>query len=185
MHFRQKDGTIGHNKVIDALIASGKIDVGGVTGQWEGFVQQVVEAPMPGVDRAMVIAGADRRGTIFGIYDLSARIGVSPWHYWADVPVRKRNSLFVTAGRRVDSPKVRYRGIFSNDEEPALGNCARGAFGGINAKFYERVFDLILRSKAIISGPQCGANRCGRMIQKARSWRKIWELYSARRTTNR
>lgn len=140
-------GTIGHSKVIDALIASGKIDVGGVTGLWEGFIQQVVEAPMPGVDRAMVIAGADRRGTIFGIYDLSARIGVSPWHYWADVPVRKRNRLYVTAGRRVDSPKVRYRGIFINDEEPALGNWARGTFGGINAKFYERVFDLLLRSK--------------------------------------
>lgn len=140
-------GTIGQSKTIDALIASGKLDVRGVTGQWEGFVQQVVEAPMPGVDRALVIAGADRRGTIFGIYDLSARIGVSPWHYWADVPVRKRNSLYVTAGRRIDAPKVRYRGIFINDEEPALGNWARGTFGGINAKFYERVFDLLLRSK--------------------------------------
>jgi Glycosyl hydrolase family 115/Gylcosyl hydrolase family 115 C-terminal domain len=140
-------GTIGQSKSIDALIASGKLDARGVTGQWEGFVQQVVEAPMAGVDRALVIAGADRRGTIFGIYDLSARIGVSPWHYWADVPVRKRNSLYVTAGRRVDAPKVRYRGIFINDEEPALGNWARGTFGGINAKFYERVFDLLLRSK--------------------------------------
>lgn len=140
-------GTIGQSKSIDALITSGKINVQGVTGQWEGFVQQVVEAPMPGVERALVIAGADRRGTIFGIYDLSARIGVSPWHYWADVPVRKRGSLYVTAGRRVDAPKVRYRGIFINDEEPALGNWARGTFGGINAKFYERVFDLLLRSK--------------------------------------
>lgn len=140
-------GTIGQSKLIDALVASGKLDVGEVTGQWEGFVQQVVKTPMLGVSRALVIAGADRRGTIFGIYDLSARIGVSPWHYWADVPVRKRSSLYVTAGRRVDAPKVRYRGIFINDEEPALGNWARGTFGGINAKFYERVFDLLLRSK--------------------------------------
>jgi hypothetical protein len=140
-------GTVGQSKTIDALVASNKLDVSGVTGQWEGFVQQVVEAPMPGVDRALVIAGADRRGTIFGIYDLSARIGVSPWHYWADVPVRKRDRLYVTAGRRVDAPKVRYRGIFINDEEPALGNWARGTFGGINAKFYECVFDLLLRSK--------------------------------------
>lgn len=140
-------GTIGQSKSIDALIASGKLDVNGVTGQWEGFVQQVVEAPVPGVERALVIAGADRRGTIFGIYDVSTRIGVSPWHYWADVPVRKRSSLYLTAGRRVDAPRVRYRGIFINDEEPALGNWARGTFGGINAQFYERVFDLLLRSK--------------------------------------
>ena len=140
-------GTIGQSKIVDTLIASGELDVTTVTGKWEGFVQQVVEAPMPGVERALVIAGSDPRGTIFGIYDLSARIGVSPWHYWADVPVLKRKSLYVTAGRRTDAPKVRYRGIFINDEEPALGNWARGTFGGINAKFYERVFDLLLRSK--------------------------------------
>lgn len=141
-------GTIGQSKVIDALIKADKLNIAGVPGQWEGFVQQVVEAPLPGVDRALVIAGADRRGTIFGIYDLSARMGVSPWHYWADVPVRKRSRLYVSQGRRVDAPKVRYRGIFINDEEPALGNWARHTFGGINAKFYERVFDLLLRSKA-------------------------------------
>jgi len=140
-------GTIGHSKIIDDLIAGGKVDISDVAGRWESFVQQVVEDPLPGVERALIIAGADRRGTIFGIYDLSSRIGVSPWHYWADVPVRKRNRLYVTVGRRVDAPKVRYRGIFINDEEPALGNWARATFGGINAKFYERVFDLLLRSK--------------------------------------
>lgn len=140
-------GTIGRNALIDSLIASGKLDVTGVNGKWEGFVQQIVETPMPGVERALVIAGADRRGTIFGVYDLSARIGVSPWHYWADVPVRKRSRLYVTAGRRIDAPKVRYRGIFINDEEPALGNWTRATFGGINASFYEQVFDLLLRSK--------------------------------------
>jgi Glycosyl hydrolase family 115/Gylcosyl hydrolase family 115 C-terminal domain len=140
-------GTIGQSRTIDALVASDKIDVAGMAGRWEAFVQQVVEAPMPGVERALIIAGADRRGTIFGIYDLSARIGVSPWHYWADVPVRERSSLYVTAGRRIDAPKVRYRGIFINDEEPALGNWARETFGGINAAFYARVFDLLLRSK--------------------------------------
>jgi Glycosyl hydrolase family 115/Gylcosyl hydrolase family 115 C-terminal domain len=141
-------GTIGNSKQIDALVAAGKLDVADVKGKWEGYVQQVVDAPMPGVDRALVIAGADRRGTIFGVYDLSARIGVSPWHYWADVPVQQRKRLYATAGRRADAPKVRYRGIFINDEEPALGNWARSTFGGINAKFYERVFDLLLRSRA-------------------------------------
>jgi Glycosyl hydrolase family 115/Gylcosyl hydrolase family 115 C-terminal domain len=140
-------GTIGQSTAIDALIAAGKLDVTGITGVWEAFVQQVVEAPSPGTTRALVIAGADRRGTIFGIYDLSARIGVSPWHWWADVPVPIRDHVYVSAGRRIDAPKVRYRGIFINDEEPALGDWARGQFGGINAKFYDRVFDLLLRLK--------------------------------------
>ena len=141
-------GTIGRSPRIDALIASGKLDATGVTGKWEAFVQQVVEDPAPGISRALVIAGADRRGTIYGIYDISERIGVSPWHWWADVPVAVQPDLYAASGRRTDAPTVRYRGIFLNDEEPALGNWTREKFGGINAQFYENVFDLLLRSKA-------------------------------------
>lgn len=139
-------GTIGHSAPIDALIAAHKLDVRGVTGRWEAFVQQVVSAPAPGVARALVIAGADRRGTVFGVYDVSARIGVSPWQWWADVPVQHHAAVFAR-GRGVDAPVVKYRGIFINDEEPALGSWAREKFGGINAKFYAHVYDLILRLK--------------------------------------
>src|SRR6201999_2493043 len=101
------------------------------------YAWQVVDHPAPGVARALVIAGADRRGTIFGIYDLSGAIGVSPWRWWADVPVRHHDRLFVTAGRRIDYPRVRYRGIFINDEDPALSGWARATFGGVNHHFYE------------------------------------------------
>ncbi|MBV9884656.1 MAG: glycosyl hydrolase 115 family protein [Sphingomonadaceae bacterium] len=146
-------GTIGHDAVIDRLIREGRLDVRGLTGQWEAYAWQVVEHPTPGVVRALVIAGADRRGTIFGIYDLSRAIGVSPWSWWADVPVAHRDRLFVTAGRRIDRPRVRYRGIFINDEDPALLGWARAAFGGFNHAFYERVFDLILRSRANLLWP--------------------------------
>lgn len=139
-------GTIGHSAAIDALIAAHKLDVSGVTGRWEAFVQQVVDAPAPGIARALVIAGADRRGTVFGVYDLSARIGVSPWVWWADVPVQPHATVYAS-GRAVDAPVVKYRGIFINDEEPALGSWAREKFGGVNAKFYAHVYDLILRLK--------------------------------------
>lgn len=140
-------GVVGSSPIVDRLIAEGKLDVSTLAGRWEGYVQQVVDAPMPGVARALVIAGADRRGAIFGTYDLSRRAGVSPWNWWADVPVPRRATVFVTPGRRIDAPAVRYRGIFLNDEEPALGEWARTTFGGINAKFYERVFELTLRLK--------------------------------------
>lgn len=140
-------GTIGRNPLIDRLIAEGRLDVTGVTGVWEAFVQQVVDHPAPGVARALVIAGADRRGTIFGIYDLSQAIGVSPWYWWADVSVARRDALYLTPGRRADFPRVRYRGIFINDEDPALGDWARATFGGMNRRFYERVFELILRNR--------------------------------------
>lgn len=140
-------GTLGQSALVDRLVAEGTLDTTGVSGRWEAFVQQTVENPVPGVERALVIAGSDRRGTIFGVYDLAEAIGVSPWHWWADVPVEQQADLYVSPGRRVEKPAVRYRGIFLNDEEPALGNWARETFGGLNADFYEHVFDLVLRLK--------------------------------------
>ncbi|WP_294308723.1 glycosyl hydrolase 115 family protein, partial [uncultured Sphingomonas sp.] len=141
-------GTLGHSAVIDALVKTGKLDVSGLAGQWEGYVEQVVDNPAPGVARALVIAGSDRRGTIFGLYDISAKAGVSPWTWWADVPAQAHPTLYLTAGRVADHPVVKYRGIFINDEEPGFGNWARTKFGGVNHLAYEKVFNLLLRSKA-------------------------------------
>ena len=141
-------GTIGKSKLIDELITSAKLDVSEIEGKWENFLIEVVENPSPGVEKALVIAGSDKRGTIFGMFDLSEKMGVSPWHWWADVPVKKVEQLYVKPGSYTSgTPKVKYRGIFINDEEPGLGNWAREKFGGINSKMYEQVFKLILRLK--------------------------------------
>ncbi len=141
-------GTIGKSKLIDELISSAKLDVSEIEGKWENFLIEVVENPSPGVEKALVITGSDKRGTIFGMYDLSEKMGVSPWHWWADVPVKKVEQLYVKTGSYSSgTPKVKYRGIFINDEEPGLGNWAREKFGGINSKMYEQVFKLILRLK--------------------------------------
>jgi len=139
-------GTLGRSPLIDSLVRAGVLDTSGVAGRWEAFLTQVVERPWPGVARALIVAGSDKRGTIYGLYDLSARIGVSPWYWWADVPVRRRPDLFVLPGRRAEGPPaVKYRGIFLNDEAPALSGWARATFGGFNHQFYEKVFELILR----------------------------------------
>jgi hypothetical protein len=140
-------GVLGHSSIIDALARAGKIAVGDLAGQWEAYRQIVVERPFPEVGRALVIVGADRRGAVYGVYDLSEKIGVSPWYWFADVPVPRRTSVFVTAGSRRDQPQVRYRGFFINDEEPAFGGWARQHFGGINAAMYRQVFELLLRLK--------------------------------------
>ncbi|WP_035660768.1 glycosyl hydrolase 115 family protein [Flavobacterium seoulense] len=141
-------GTIGKSPIIDQLVKSKKLDVKNVSGKWESFVIQTIESPFPGVEKALVIAGSDKRGTIYGIYDISKNIGISPWYYWADVPVAKQESLFVKNGRYViESPKVKYRGIFLNDEAPALSGWSKEKFGGFNSKFYEKVFELLLRLK--------------------------------------
>lgn len=140
-------GTIGTSPLVDAAIADGTLDVsplrtadGGL--RWEGFV-------IAAVGGTLYVAGADRRGTVFGVYDLCEEIGVSPWYWWGDVPVRRRERVTVAAGTLVaDWPGVAYRGVFLNDEEE-LEKWAIAHTGDdtIGPETYERVFELILRLK--------------------------------------
>jgi hypothetical protein len=94
--------------------------------------------------------GSDKRGTIYGIYELAQQLGVSPWYWWADVPVKHRASAYVLAGRYTSGePKVKYRGIFINDEAPCLTTWVKNTYGTDygDHRFYSRVFELILRLK--------------------------------------
>lgn len=141
-------GTIGKNSFIDQLITSKKLDVSDVTGKWETYIIHVIEKPFKGIDRALVVVGSDKRGTIFGIYEISKQIGVSPWNWWADVtPAKNKNVSISTTRQYSGEPAVKYRGIFINDEQPALGGWVRENYGGFNSKFYTKVFELILRLK--------------------------------------
>lgn len=116
-------GTIGKSDAIDGLIKSKKIDISTIKGQWESFVSEVVTSPLPGVEKALVIAGSDERGTIFGLYDVSEQIGVSPWYWFTDVPVRKAEGVWALQTKKVQGPpSVKYRGFFINDEQPGLTN---------------------------------------------------------------
>ena len=152
-------GTIGKGGLIDQLIRQKKLDVSTIAGKWEAHITQVIQNPLPGVKSALIIAGSDKRGTIYGIYGLSAQIGVSPWHWWADVPVKHRDNLYVIPGKYVDEgPAVKYRGIFINDEAPAFSGWAKEKFGGINHLAYEKVFELILRLKGNYLWPAMWGN---------------------------
>ena len=144
-------GTIGKSRLIDGLIKKKKINVRQVKGQWESYLIDVV-------DGNLVIAGSDKRGTIYGIYDLSQRIGVSPWYWWADVPVKHQDEVWYDGGRFVQpSPSVKYRGIFINDEDWGLKPWAAKNFekelGDIGPKTYDRVCELLLRLKANMLAP--------------------------------
>ncbi|EEF60949.1 glycosyl hydrolase 115 family protein [Pedosphaera parvula] len=156
-------GTIGRCEMIDWLEAERKIDVSSIRGRWEAALIQVVPHPLPGVAQALVICGSDKRGTIYGIYELSEQMGVSPWHYWADVPPTQHSELFVKAGKFVQGPPaVKYRGIFLNDEWPDLSNWIGMKYGTVpistnppvppdvanySHAFYTNIFELILRLK--------------------------------------
>ncbi len=120
-----------------------------IEGKWEASATAVVEHPAPGIGRALVIAGSDKRGTIFGICDLSQALGVSPWYWWADVPAPHRDMVYACTGSWIsDSPAVKYRGIFLNDEAPSLTGWVNATYGGYNHDFYERAFELPLRLHA-------------------------------------
>ena len=144
-------GTLGHSAHLDELDHAGRLARSErLRGGWETTVRQVIDHPWPGVDRALVIAGSDRRGAAYGAMAVSESIGVSPWYWWADVPVAHQETLTLpAAGPAVDSPAVKYRGIFINDEDWGLKPWAAKTFdpalGNIGPKTYARIFELMLR----------------------------------------
>jgi len=144
-------GTLGHSAVIDQLAAAGKLaGLDEIKGRWEATLAQVVKKPFPGVDDALVIVGSDRRGAAYGLMQLSERIGVSPWYWWADVPAQHHELLAIKlSGPEVDAPSVKYRGIFINDEDWGINVWAAKTFDpefkNIGPKTYEKVFELMLR----------------------------------------
>jgi len=152
-------GTIGKNVQIDRLVKSKQLDVQQLKGKWESFLITTIKNPSPGVKEALVIVGSDKRGTIYGIYELSEQLGVSPWYWWADVPVKKRPAAYVLPGKYMSGePKVKYRGIFINDESPSFTGWARAKFGGVNSKMYVHMFELLLRLKANYLWPAMWGN---------------------------
>ncbi|MCU4674037.1 glycosyl hydrolase 115 family protein [Catenovulum sp. 2E275] len=150
-------GTIGDNPLIDELIASNKLDVSTISGKWEAYFAKVVQNPFKDVDQALVIAGSDRRGTAYGVFALSEAIGISPWHFWGDVPTTKKTALYVAGQYIQRSPGIKYRGIFINDEDWGLLPWASKTFepeiGNIGPKTYASVYELLLRLHANMIWP--------------------------------
>jgi hypothetical protein len=146
-------GTLGKSALLESLVRVKKLDVSKLAGRRESFQIETVKNPFPEVESALVIVGSDRRGTAFGTFEVSQKIGVSPWVWWADVAPEKRADLIISAGKFVsDEPSVKYRGIFLNDEDWGLQPWAAKTFepetGNLGPKTYAKIFELLLRLKA-------------------------------------
>lgn len=170
-------GSLGKSPLIDKLVSGGKLKVDAIKGKWETFTIQAVDNPMQGVTKALVIVGSDQRGAIFGAYELSRQIGVSPWYWWDDVPAQSHEALYVDpAAHSQGEPAVKFRGFFINDENPTTGRWARKKFGegkakiekptcdndagtdcvynevsygsGLTHEYWEKIFEVALRLKA-------------------------------------
>ncbi len=152
-------GTIDKSTVINEMVSANKMNVAALKSKWEAFQLQTVADPVKGVSNALVITGSDRRGAAFGVAELSFQMGVSPWYWWADVPVKNKANVFLKNGiYPYPSPSVKYRGIFINDEAPAFSGWTKEKFGGFNHKMYEHLFELLIRLKANYLWPAMWGN---------------------------
>ncbi|AYD49386.1 hypothetical protein D6B99_09275 [Arachidicoccus soli] len=151
-------GTLGENKLIDKLISSKKINVDSIRGGWEQFIIKVIKNPFPKVSQALVIVGSDRRGTAYGTFTISKAIGVSPWYWWADVPVKKQKNIYIpNIDYSSKEPSVKFRGIFINDEDwgmrPWASKNMDPNIKSIGPNTYARICELLLRLKANTLAP--------------------------------
>ena len=142
-------GTVGHSPILDELDKKNLIDLKEIEGKREVFLFQVIDQPIEGTEKALVIAGSDKRGTIYGLFHLSEKLGVSPFVDWNGVRPKQKESFYLKSDFKYVSkePSVKHRGFFINDEWPAFGNWTHERFGGFNADMYDHVFELVLRLK--------------------------------------
>jgi hypothetical protein len=145
-------GSSERSSLIKSLEKAGKLNSSSLKNKWEGYLVQSSA-------NSLIITGNNRRGVAYGVFEISRQLGVSPWYWWADVPVKKKENLYIRKNTSLsDAPKVKYRGIFINDEAPALSSWSKEKFGGFNHLFYEKVFELILRLKGNYIWPAMWGN---------------------------
>ncbi len=149
-------GSYNQSSLVKTLKQKKSLHLQPIADKWEAFqIQTITINNSP----SLVIVGSDRRGTAYGVFELSKQMGVSPWYWWADVPIKQQANIYInTAAMLTDAPKVKYRGFFINDEAPALSGWSKEKFGGFNHFFYENVFELLLRLKANYLWPAMWGN---------------------------
>jgi hypothetical protein len=146
-------GTVGKSKLINELISKKKLNIELIKDKWESFLITTIDNPFKGSKKALVIVGSDRRGTAFGVFELSKMLGVSPWVWWADVLPKHQDNILITLNTTImGPPSVKYRGIFLNDEDWGLKPWAAKNWDtdikDIGPKTYAKIFELMLRLKA-------------------------------------
>ena len=175
-------GTIGQSVILDNLIASEKVDTTGLTGVWEAYALQIVQNPTEGISQALVIMGGTPRGTAYGLFEISRRIGVSPYVWWADVEPAPMSAIYVHGDRTaVEKPDVKYRGLFINDEDWAMLPWAKktidATYNNIGPGTYERVMELLLRLRANCLWPaKHGSSKAFWSLEENKRLAKAWAI---------
>ncbi|MBQ6226784.1 MAG: glycosyl hydrolase 115 family protein [Bacteroidaceae bacterium] len=175
-------GTIGQSAILDNLIVNEKVDTTGLTGVWEAYSLQLVQNPTENISQALVIMGGTPRGTAYGLFEISRRIGVSPYVWWADVEPAPMSCIYVSGDRtNVEKPSVKYRGLFINDEDWALLPWAKktidASYNNIGPNTYEKVMELLLRLRANCLWPaKHGSSRAFWSMEENKRLAKAWAI---------
>lgn len=170
-------GTIEHNELLQRLVSNGIMDVSGLykdgAPKWDCYRMQFISGEdmqkcgYAGVGQALVIAGSNKRGAMYGLFHISEQIGVSAWVYMADAVPVSYESVYLDPDLLAfnqgmihlsKEPSVRYRGFFINDESPSFTGWAHTKFGGLNEKCYQNIFELLIRMKANYLWPAMWGN---------------------------
>lgn len=179
--------SLGNSKFVDSLVSQKKLDISNLSGAWERFAIKTIDNPAPGISRALLIVGSDRRGAAYGTFSVSEAAGVSPLYWWADVPVKKYRDLFIKPLSYVSpGPSVKYRGLFINDEGWGLHKWAKETFEpevkGIGPKTYEKVCELILRLKGNMLAP--AMHPCSKAFYSIPENKRVADAYGVIITTS-
>lgn len=175
-------GTIGQSAILDDLIASGKVDTTDLTGVWEAYSLQLIQQPLENISQALVIMGGTPRGTAYGLFEISRRIGVSPYVWWADVTPAPMSAIYVQGDKtQVEKPSVKYRGLFINDEDWALLPWAKktidASYNNIGPNTYEKVMELLLRLRANCLWPaKHGSSKAFWSLEENKRLAKAWAI---------
>ena len=175
-------GTLGNSTIIDNLLKDGKIDTTSVTDRWEAYTLQLIKNPTEGIEEALVIIGGTPRGTAYGLFEISRRIGVSPYIWWADVEPAPMNAIYASGDRtEVEAPSVKYRGLFINDEDWALLPWAKKTIdtscNNIGPNTYNKVMELLLRLRANCLWPaKHGSSKAFWSMEENKRLAKAWAI---------
>ena len=143
--------TVGYSDLLEQMNEAGDIDLINIRGKREVYGLFFVQSERTLNKQTLVIAGSDKRGTIYGMFSLSEKMGVSPWVFWADaIPLKKQTFTLTADSLHISKePSVNYRGFFINDEQPCFGNWAKEKYGSVKPgpELYHHIFELLLRLK--------------------------------------
>ncbi len=151
-------GTLDNTEIKTLMATNRLAEANAAKGKYDSFLLKSVDKLVPQSAQSLVVVGSDALGAVYGVYEISKRIGVSPAYWWCDIPVKREKEVVLSDVLTLPKqPSVRYRGVFINDEEAMIQwsrfTSKQRDKGHISPELYKRVFEYLLRNRANLLWP--------------------------------